>query len=424
MARGFPERYISIDRKAVLQAMAKFDELGRERFLREYGFREARNYVIRHDGKEYDAKAIVGVAQGLANPEQPPLTGKDFHSSDATVRQRLERLDFVVADRRTPTSAATAPETAATEEQAVAEPVKERSQAAYGPQNIVSDGAFMPEAEITQMVARLQAKKNLILQGPPGTGKTWLAKRLGFAILETSAPGDALRVVQFHPSLSYEDFVRGYRPGGDGKLGLTDGVFLEIVQAARRRPDEDFVLVIEEINRGNPAQIFGEMLTLLENTKRQPEEALQLAYRHHLDERVYIPDNLYVVGTMNVADRSLALVDLALRRRFAFVTLRPLLESGWAAWCREKGKLSEEVLRVIAERITEVNAIIAEDRSLGPQFQLGHSFVTPTAPVPDGWRWFREVVETEIDPLLNEYWFDQTAKAKEALASLLAPPVA
>jgi 5-methylcytosine-specific restriction protein B len=121
-----------------------------------------------------------------------------------------------------------------------------------------------------------------------------------------------MRVLQFHPSLSYEDFVRGWRPFGDGKLSLVDGVFLEAIQAAEAEPDLPFVLIIEEINRGNPAQVFGEMLTLLEDSKRQPSEAIELAYRRHEGERIYIPENLYLIGTMNIADRSLALVDLAL----------------------------------------------------------------------------------------------------------------
>lgn len=415
MARGFSERNISIDRDAVVRAMAMFDELGRDRFLRQHGFREARNYVILHGGKEYDAKAIVGVAQGLANPDQGSLSGRDFHSSDATVRQRLERLGFEVERRGT--SAADA------DGAADSEPSPQSRSDEYGPADIVAEGCFVPEAEVLQMVTRLRTKKNLILQGPPGTGKTWLARRLGQAILGRRTPGDALKVVQFHPSLSYEDFVRGYRPDGDGELKLTDGVFLEMVRAARADTTNPVVLVIEEINRGNPAQIFGEMLTLLENTKRNPSEAMQLAYRHDADERIYLPENLYLVGTMNVADRSLALVDLALRRRFAFVTLAPRMDEAWARWCRARGGLGEDIVSAVRQRMADVNRTISEDRSLGPQFQLGHSFVTPTAPVENGWEWFRDVVETELDPLLNEYWFDQPARAREAINALLAPPL-
>ena len=196
----------------------------------------------------------------------------------------------------------------------------------YDVTDIVEEGCFVPEAQLHAMLQRWKSKKNLILQGPPGTGKTWLAKRLAKALIGSKSPSDEqLRVVQFHPALSYEDFVRGYRPGGDGKLTLTDGVFLQVVEAARFKPDVDHVLIIEEINRGNPAQVLGEILTLIEGSKRNKEAAIELAYPRRAGERVYVPENLHVIGTMNVADRSLALVDLALRRRFAFVNLAPSL---------------------------------------------------------------------------------------------------
>ena len=200
----------------------------------------------------------------------------------------------------------------------------------YSTENILDDGCFLEREELERLIDRLRIKKNLILQGPPGTGKTWLAKRLAYALMGQRDP-QRLRAVQFHPNLSYEDFVRGWRPSGDGKLSLIDGAFLEVVEDARNT-SLPYVVVIEEINRGNPAQIFGEMLTLLEADKRYPSEALELSYRRSQNERVYIPSNLYVIGTMNVADRSLALVDLALRRRFAFVDLEPKINHSWQNW--------------------------------------------------------------------------------------------
>jgi len=202
---------------------------------------------------------------------------------------------------------------------------KEAESTPYGIRDILDDGCFLAEEALASALSRLEAKKNLILQGPPGTGKTWLAKRLGYALIGTRERAfvrKRMRSIQFHPSLSYEDFVRCWRPDGDGRLSLVDGVFLETVEAARVEPDRPFVVIVEEINRGNPAQIFGEMLTLLEKDKRSEEEAIELAYGHEQGERVFIPRNLFVIGTMNIADRSLALVDLALRRRFAFVTSR------------------------------------------------------------------------------------------------------
>lgn len=289
----------------------------------------------------------------------------------------------------------------------------------YGVSDIVAEGCFVPEAELHSMLKRWAAKKNLILQGPPGTGKTWLAKRLAKALIgQKNVTDEQLRVVQFHPALSYEDFVRGYRPGGDGRLTLTDGLFLQVVQAAIAQPDVDHVLIIEEINRGNPAQVLGEMLTLLECSKRSRAEAMELAYSKSRGEKVYIPENLYVIGTMNVADRSLALVDLALRRRFAFVSLSPSLNVAWQQWCSEKG-MDATAIAHIQTRMAAINEEIAADRALGAQFQIGHSYVTPHEPVTDAQAWFAEVVLSEIGPLLSEYWFDTPERASEAIALLL-----
>jgi 5-methylcytosine-specific restriction protein B len=212
---------------------------------------------------------------------------------------------------------------------------------------------------------------------------------------------------QFHPNLSYEDFVRGHRPEA-GKLELVDGPFLEVVKAAQGDLDNTYVVVIEEINRGNPAQIFGEMLTLLESDKRNEDEALALAMPRAEDERIHIPPNVYVIGTMNVADRSLALVDLALRRRFTFVDLEPMFGDPWRSWMHEQGGVDDNHLRKIEQRMTVLNEVIAADQSLGKQFRVGHSYVTtpPGVGIDDPVTWFREVVETEIAPLLREYWFD------------------
>ena len=291
--------------------------------------------------------------------------------------------------------------------------------ASYGVADIVAEGCFVPEADLQTMLQRWQSKKNLILQGPPGTGKTWLAKRLAKALIDSKSPSDEqLRVVQFHPALSYEDFVRGYRPGGDGKLTLTDGVFLQVVEAARFQPDVDHVLIIEEINRGNPAQVLGEILTLIESSKRNKEAAMELAYPRRAGERVYVPENLYVIGTMNVADRSLALVDLALRRRFAFVNLVPGLNAAWEQWCLAKGMDAASIAHIRSE-IEALNQEISQDSALGAQFQIGHSYVTPHEAVADAQAWFAEVVQSEIGPLLHEYWFDAPERADAAIAKLL-----
>ncbi len=227
--------------------------------------------------------------------------------------------------------------------------------------------------------------------------------------------------MQFHPNLSYEDFIRGWRPAGDGKLTLVDGPFVEMMKAAAKNPTERHVIVIEEINRGNPAQIFGEVLTLLEADKRTPNEALELCYRRSEDERMFIPDNLYVIGTMNIADRSLALVDLALRRRFAFIDLEPTLGQPWHDWVNTQCGIDSEILVEIEKRIHALNTIISADSGLGPQFRVGHSYVTPplSLKINDPREWFRQVVHTEIGPLLDEYWFDALEKSRKARESLV-----
>ena len=293
--------------------------------------------------------------------------------------------------------------------------------APYSVEDILKDGCFLERAEIDRLLDRLRTKKNLILQGPPGTGKTWLAKRLAFALMGQK-DDSKVRAVQFHPNLSYEDFVRGWRPTGEGKLSLADGVFMEAIKAASKDPSSKFVVVIEEINRGNPAQIFGELLTLLEAGKRTPNEALELCYPDADGKRrpVHIPENLYVVGTMNIADRSLALVDLALRRRFAFVGLEPRLGQVWRDWVVKDCAVDPGLVADIERRIAELNDQIATDARLGKQFRIGHSYVTPAHRLEAGdtKKWFQQVVDTEIGPLLDEYWFDAPDEAQKAIARL------
>lgn len=289
----------------------------------------------------------------------------------------------------------------------------------YTLDDIIADGCFLERESISKILTQLRLKKNLILQGPPGTGKTWLAKKLGFAIMGQKNE-NSLRAVQFHPNLSYEDFVRGWRPSGEGKLTLVDGPFLEMINEAKKDASKKHVVVIEEINRGNPAQIFGEMLTLLEADKRTPSEALELSYRRADGERIHIPANLFVIGTMNIADRSLALVDLALRRRFAFFDLKPTLGESWRNWVHSKAGIDNDFLQLIEQRIVSLNNEISKDRNLGPQFKIGHSYVTPplNTKIENAAAWFHGVVETEIGPLLEEYWFDdieRATKSKDAL---------
>jgi len=294
----------------------------------------------------------------------------------------------------------------------------------YGIDNILDEGCFLPREELERILRRFREKKNLILQGPPGTGKTWLAKRLGMALIGYEAQEPQLRVVQFHPNLSYEDFVRGWRPSGNGGLSLHEGVFMQMVKAALAEPSERYVLVIEEINRGNPAQIFGELLTLLEAGKRTPRDAMQLCYPDPdgINRPVYIPENLFVIGTMNIADRSLALVDLAFRRRFAFINLEPSLGEAWSDWVVNRRQMDAATAAKIQQRFIQLNQTIAADNRLGKAFRIGHSYITPTQSMEgrDTRDWFNEVIDSELKPLLEEYWFDAPEEVERAVAQLLA----
>ena len=293
----------------------------------------------------------------------------------------------------------------------------------YRIENIIQDGAFLDLDKLSLIMRRLKEKKNLILQGPPGTGKTWLAKRLGMALIEEEIKDQQISSVQFHPNLSYEDFVRGWRPGSDEKLSLQEGIFMEMVDRALENSDEKYVLVIEEINRGNPAQIFGELLTLIESSKRNSREAIKLCYPNSegLHTPVYVPSNLYIIGTMNVADRSLALVDMAFRRRFAFINLEPNLNKTWKDFVVNKLGMDTSIANYIQSEIGNLNNQISSDSRLGKDFQIGHSFFTPNESLKnkDSKKWFVEMVESEIAPLLQEYWFDSLEEADKAVENLL-----
>lgn len=289
--------------------------------------------------------------------------------------------------------------------------------AAYGLEDAARD-LFRPREEIERLRDLLVHRKNVILSGPPGVGKTFVAKRLAWLVAGTR--DDALvTTVQFHQSFGYEDFVQGYRPTETGGFERRNGPFLDFCTVAERSPDRQHVLVIDEINRGNLSKIFGELLMLIESDKRDPQWKVRLAYGK-ADERFFVPPNLHIIGTMNTADRSLAVVDYALRRRFAFVDLKPKLsDKGFETWLTARGAEPALVGR-IRDRVEKLNADIEKDPQLGSGYLIGHSYFSAIASgqVPDD-AWYQRIVEYEIDPLLREYWFDRQDRAASAVALLL-----
>lgn len=301
------------------------------------------------------------------------------------------------------------------------EPLDASIASPYGLDDIEAEGCFLAQVEVERVLHRLRRKKNIILQGTPGTGKTWLSKRLAYALMG-ERDTQRLTAVQFHPTLSYEDFVRGWRPSAGGQLTLADGPLMQAIRNAANQPGTAHVVVVEEINRGNPAQIFGEMLTLIENDKRKPEDALRLSHMNDSEGPIHVPENLYVIGTMNIADRSLALVDLALRRRFAFIDLVPQFNEAWARWLENEGGIDGRLVDDLRTRMIRLNETIAADEALGSNFAVGHSYLTPGAGdrIRNPLDWFRQVVRTEIGPLLDEYWFDRPDRATEETDRLLA----
>lgn len=285
------------------------------------------------------------------------------------------------------------------EEEIIEEP-QEESYPEYSVDKFL-DEVYINEENYNTLVELLTHKKNLIVQGAPGVGKTFMAKRLAYSMMGEK---DINRVmmIQFHQSYSYEDFIMGYRPSKEG-FELRQGSFYQFCKKAEEDSENEYFFIIDEINRGNLSKIFGELFMLIEADKRGEKNKIQLLYS---DELFFIPKNVYIIGLMNTADRSLAMIDYALRRRFAFFDLKPgFNSSGFRDYQEELDDSSFDNL-ILA--IKELNEEIKYDESLGEGFRIGHSYLCNLKSADN----LDFIVEYELIPLLKEYWFDEQDKIR------------
>lgn len=266
---------------------------------------------------------------------------------------------------------------------------------------------YMDEDTYNTLTELLEAKYNVILQGAPGVGKTFAAKRLAYSIMGQK---DTSRVamVQFHQSYSYEDFIQGYRPSKDG-FELENGTLYKFCKEAEEDNERPYFFIIDEINRGNLSKILGELMMLIEKDKRG--EKIKLLYSN---EWFTVPQNVRIIGMMNTADRSLALMDYALRRRFAFFDFAPAFSSeGFKNYLAEK---NSQKLESLITAVESLNNTISSDESLGDGFRIGHSYFCTDGEITD--EWLKSVVEYEVIPLIKEYWFDEPTKVRDWSATL------
>lgn len=270
----------------------------------------------------------------------------------------------------------------------------------YSSADFLSD-VYMSEQDYETLVNVLKMKKNIILQGAPGVGKTFTAKRLAYSIIGSKNP-DRVQMIQFHQSYSYEDFIEGYRPTENG-FTIKKGSFYKFCKLAKDDDENDYFFIIDEINRGNLSKIFGELFMLIEKDKRGIE--LQLLYS---DENFSVPPNVYIIGMMNTADRSLAMLDYALRRRFSFFTMKPGFNTiGFQTY---QDSLKSDAFKKLISCIKQLNSKIAADISLGEGFCIGHSYFCGLTAKTATVQTLTSIIEYELIPLLKEYWFDEPEK--------------
>ena len=284
----------------------------------------------------------------------------------------------------------------------------EKTYPPYTKEDFLSE-VFMPEEEYEKLSGILRIKKNIIIQGAPGVGKTFAAKRIAFSMMGVKDV-ERVMMVQFHQSYSYEDFIMGFRPSTDG-FELKRGAFYNFCKKAEIDGDNDYFFIIDEINRGNLSKIFGELFMLIENDKRGV--SLQLLYS---DEKFSVPKNIYIIGMMNTADRSLAMLDYALRRRFAFFEIKPGFTTD--GFRKYRMSLENEKFDKLIACVESLNNAISNDESLGDGFCIGHSYFCNLLPDTINDQVLSGIVEYELIPLLKEYWFDEPTKVKEWSSNL------
>ena len=272
------------------------------------------------------------------------------------------------------------------------------------------DKPFISEEKFNEIVELLFRKKNIILQGAPGVGKTFLARKIAYQLIG-QMKDENIETVQFHQSYSYEDFMQGIRPTTSGEFKVRNGIFYNFCERAKENAEETYVFIIDEINRGNLSKIFGELMMLIESDKRSPRYALKLTYSEEESLKFYVPENVYIIGCMNTADRSIAIVDYALRRRFAFCPIEPELGESFKAFlCSE---LSKEFVNKICDKLNRVNSIIRETSSLGIGLEIGHSYFCQISSVDDENEWWKSICKYELFPYLQEICFENEELCNE-----------
>ena len=383
----------------------------------------------RKNGKAYDYKTVkvyLQFVESHAKKMSPPFAGNTnlfvydtAAKFEPVFKELMELIESVNNESEYPVNAAY-PKTLKLYAQFLTErerpaPINETpisssvSRTAYSRENFLEE-VFLTAEDYDSLITLLIRKKNLIIQGAPGVGKTFAAKRLAWSLIGEKN-SERICFVQFHQSYSYEDFVIGYRPKDSG-FELTEGVFFLFCKKAAADPDNDWFFIIDEINRGNISKIFGELLMLAESDKRSKDYAVFL---HGLEEPFFIPENVSIIGMMNTADRSIALIDYALRRRFAFFTLEPAFENeSFRDYMESK---NSDLYTKLIEQVSKLNDDIADDPLLGAGFKIGHSYFCTDDPINR--KLLRDIILYEIKPLLSEYWVDDADKVQEWTVRLL-----